>query len=272
MKTVKNKWHKFKKAVILKTRLLTGHSTRYPDFVIAGVQKGGTTSLYQYLIQHPQIDSALKKEIHYFDNNYQLGEKWYSAHFNKQQNNNLTGESSPYYMFHPEVPTRMAQLLPKVKIIMLLREPIARAHSHFQYMLKKGIEKEQSFDKAIQRELKFISDSSSLIPEVHPHQHQHFSYLSRGKYLEQINNWLKYYKKDQLLLLKSEDLFENPKEVLNQTYKFLGIDPYIPGDLSTKNKGEKKSNKLDTSLDLKAYFEPHNLQLRETFGNHLMWD
>lgn len=109
-----------------------------PDFIIIGVQKGGTTSLYSYLTQHPQIAPATQKEIHYFDFNFDKSTDWYCSHFSTSSEGEylLAGEASPYYIFHPQVPQRIYDLFPQVKIIALLRNPVERAISHYYYYIK----------------------------------------------------------------------------------------------------------------------------------------
>src|SRR5688572_4751100 len=106
---------------------------RLPSFLIIGVQRGGTTSLYDYLVQHPRIAPAKRKEVHYFDIRYPNGPAWYRKQFSWWLNvrrNVMTGEASPYYIFHPAVPDRVRETVPDAKLIVLLREPVARALSH----------------------------------------------------------------------------------------------------------------------------------------------
>jgi len=98
-------------------RRLTFGKRLKPSFVIVGAQKAGTTSLYRYLIQHPNIKSSLLKEIHYFDLNYNKSLSWYHLFFPlKTKKNNITGEASPYYMFHPFAIERIAKVNPDIKI------------------------------------------------------------------------------------------------------------------------------------------------------------
>ena len=118
-------------------RSLTGHWRMLPAFLIIGVQKGGTTSLYNYLIQHPHIAPALEKELRFFDYKFHKGLAWYQAHFpliayarfvqQVYQRALITGEASPNYLFDPRAPQRVAHTLPDVKLIVLLRNPVARA-------------------------------------------------------------------------------------------------------------------------------------------------
>src|SRR5579885_2674785 len=132
-------------------RTITSSIRLLPDFIIIGTQRGGTTSLYAYLGQHPQIAPAVIKEVHFFDNNYERGVGWYRTQFpflieksiakNIGQQNFITGEASPYYLFHPHVPERAAKVVPGAKLIVLLRNPIDRAYSHYYHEVELGHEK-----------------------------------------------------------------------------------------------------------------------------------
>ena len=106
------------------------HFRRKPDFVIIGAQKSGTTSLYHYIVQHPEIEPASKKEIKFFDIHYSEGEKWYLSHFPPKYpwaDNRITGEGSPEYMYLPWAAERLIEFLPETKLVAILRNPVERA-------------------------------------------------------------------------------------------------------------------------------------------------
>ena len=132
-----------------KFRLITSPLRSLPDFVIIGAMKSGTTSLYDFLIKHPAIAPAAKKEVMYFSTwyKYKLGKLWYrsnfptnlsrSAFYKKTTQRLLSGEASPPYLFYPMVPGRMKGVLPDVKLIVILRNPVDRAYSHYHHMLRR---------------------------------------------------------------------------------------------------------------------------------------
>ena len=119
-----------------------------PDFLIIGTQRGGTTSLYDYLSEHPCIAGAVKKEIEFFDLNYHRGIGWYRAHFpsvlerlyarRARGRKLVTGEATPYYLFHPHAPRRMQEAAPESRLIILLRNPVERAYSHYWHEVRHG--------------------------------------------------------------------------------------------------------------------------------------
>ena len=216
-------------------RYLTGPIRTKPDFIIIGAQRSGTTSLYNYIIKHPHVNEALRKEIYFFDNNFNRGVNYYKAFFPTlvykyifkwlYKRDLITGEATTGYHYHPHVPKRVFSILPNVKIIMLLRNPTDRAYSHYWYR-RKGHKEHLSFEEAIEKEPerlkgeinKMLEDENYVSKNVQLH-----SYLLRGIYIEQIKNWRKYFRKEQMLIIKSEDLFKNPPEILSEVFKFLGL-------------------------------------------------
>ncbi|MEP6514646.1 sulfotransferase domain-containing protein [Microcoleus vaginatus] len=247
-----------------------------PDFIIIGAQKGGTTSLYNYLIQHPQIAPATQKEIHYFDLNFDKTWEWYCSQFPQPPTaeNLLTGEASPYYIFHPQVPQRIYDLCPKVKIIALLRNPVDRAISHYYYYIKIGYET-LSLEEAIAAEperLKGEIEKLLANPTYYSYEHQHHSYLTRGIYADQLPAWMKLFPKSQISIIKSEDLYSNPAKICNSVLEFLDLPPH-----QLKSYGKHNSSEYppisDTVYDqLKAYFRSHNQRLAELCDRDFGWD
>jgi len=190
-----------------------------PTFLICGTQKGGTTALYYYLREHPEIYMTPKKEVHFFDLNYHLGIKWYKKHFKGVNNGKIKaiGEATPFYMYLESVPMRIFNTLPDVKLIFILRDPVKRAYSHYWHEVRLGYES-LSFNKAIEKEEDRLSKGDLF-------SKQHYSYKDRGKYIIQLERFRKYFPKNQLLILINEELKENPHEVLQKVFEFLGVNP-----------------------------------------------
>ncbi|HIK32301.1 MAG TPA: sulfotransferase domain-containing protein [Oscillatoriales cyanobacterium M59_W2019_021] len=199
------------------------------DFLIIGAQKCGTTSLYHYLTQHPQVVSANQKEVHFFDLNYSLGLEWYKRQLGQGDCPNcLYGEASPYYIFHPRVPQRVYQHFPQVKLIVLLRNPVERAISHYYHEFNRLKVETLSLEEAIAREperLKGELEKLDADPNYYSYNHQHYTYLSRGLYLEQLQRWMKLFPKEQFLILSSEEFWTNPDRTLAEVLNFLQLSP-----------------------------------------------
>jgi hypothetical protein len=282
-----NPLHEIAKGAMTSYRTATSSLRLLPDFIIIGSARSGTTSLYNYLVQHPDIAPALRKEVHFFDYNYQKGLPWYRGQFPAlaykyyaeaiRKRRLITGEASPYYMFHPYTPQRVAQLLPEVKLIALLRNPVERAFSHYCWEVDWGNER-LSFEDAIEQEEERIRVGAQKLERGMSFNHLHFSYISRGKYAEQLERWFAYFPREQCLLLKSEDMYHNPVEIYKQSLDFLHIPVRKVDSQATRFKqynGQKslvrKKMAPETRERLIELFRPHNERLYNLLGKDLGW-
>lgn len=244
-----------------------------PDAVILGAQKSGTSSLHNYLTQQPGVIAPLVKEVHYFDLNFARGEAWYRAHFGRREEAGINLDSSPYYLFHPAVPERMRALLPDARLIALLRDPVRRAYSHYWHEHARGREK-LSFEAAIDAEPARLADAEALLARGtidRSEVHQHLSYLSRGRYAEQLERWFALYPRDRLLVLRFEDLVRQPLAVLNETLAFLGLPPAASANLGARNTRRYPPMADATAARLREYFAPHNRRLEALLGRSMGW-
>ena len=250
-----------------------------PNYVIIGAQKGGTTSLHNLLSGHPHVMRPTTKEIHFFDNHYDEGLGWYRAHFRPPVEKNgyetITGEASPYYIASTSSPERMARIVPDIKLIAMLRNPVDRAYSHYQASARHGREP-LDFEQAIEaeekrlreeRERALANDGAVLsIPQRH-------SYLGRGIYVNQIKHWHRYFDPEQLLIVKSEDFFTDPLAILRTVLEFLDLSEWEPSETRVSNKGDYGTSMSDdTRRWLQDYFEPHNQSLYDYLGRDFGWE
>lgn len=257
-------------------RLATANSRSLPDFIIVGTQKGGTSSLFYYLSQHPQVTPAIQKEIHYFDNAYEKGERWYKARFPVLKKNGaqkvITGEASPYYIFHPYAVKRIARDVPNAKLIVLLRNPVERAYSHYQMATRKGMET-LSFEEAVEIE------ESRLKPEIEmldadesyrSYVHQSFSYVARGFYADQLERLFKHVSRENVLILNSEAFFSNPQHACDKAFTLLGVSPFILRNAKAVNFSTYPRD-IPRRERLRALYESHNKRLYELLGVEFDW-
>ena len=244
-----------------------------PDAVILGAQKCGTSSLQGYLVQHPGVIAPLRKEVHYFDLNRGQGEAWYRAHFGRQGEPGLNIDASPYYLFHPAVPARMHSLLPEAKLIVLLRDPVRRAYSHYWHERDKGRES-LSFEDAIAAEPARLGLSEAQLAsgeiEV-SREHQLHSYLARGRYAEQLERWFAVYPRERVLVLRFEDFVGAPLAGLNRTLEFLGLSPMAQLDLEARNTREYPPMSDQAAAQLREYYAPYNRRLDALLGREMGW-
>ena len=266
-------------------RGITSHLRGLPDFVIIGAQKCGTTSLHYFVAMHPNIAPASKKEIHYFSLRYKFGEQWYRSHFptnlsrryfyKKTKQKLLSGEASPTYIFYPTVPDRMKKVLPDVKLIVILRNPVDRAYSQYHHNIRHNNET-LSFEKAIELEEERCTGEKELLirePDFVPVHYRHHSYLARGIYADQLENWFKHYRKSQFLILTTEDFRKNSQQTLNRVFDFLEVSPFKVENLTDRNVGNYKGKmNEDTRKFLIEYFRPHNKRLSKLLQCDFGWD
>jgi hypothetical protein len=233
-----------------------------PDFVILGAQRAGTTTLYAALAEHPQVRPALVKEIHFFDRNYARGLPWYRAHFSRGAPGTIAGEATPYYLFHPDVPERVAGALPAARFVVLLRDPVARAWSHYHHERSRGREP-LTFQEAVDTEEERLGRDAV--------SHQRFSYLARGRYAEQLERWFAAVPRERFLVIASETLFGSPDETYAKVVSFLGLPPLALGHLPREGTGSYAP--LDRAIEerLRLYFAPHDERLRRLLGKLLPW-
>ncbi len=258
------------------SRKATANLRSLPDYIMIGGMKCGTTSLFQYLQQHPGVSKVYVEEVHYFDLNYGKGLNWYRAHFpmrGKDEEGSLCGDDSPYYIYHPLVPERVRRDVPDAKLIALLRNPVDRAYSHYNHELRRGREP-LPFDEALDREEERLEGEVAKMeadPDYVSFEHQRHSYVCRGRYAEQLKRWFALFPRDQLLVLQSEAMFRDPQGIFDQVLGFLGLpamelpsfDVFNPGGYSDMDDGTRRR--------LEETFEPHNEALWELLGTTFDW-
>ena len=255
-----------------------------PDFLIIGAARSGTTSLYEYLTQHPLVIPGVGKEVYFFDKNFNKGVNWYKSFFptkisksrleNKQKRNCVTGEATPRYLYHPHTPKRVFDLIPDVKLIVLLRSPIDRAYSHYQMEAGHGNE-ELSFEDAIEQEEKRIRDDMKKMERNENFYSVNFyrkSYLTRGIYVDQLKRWFEYFPREQFLILKSEDFYSKTSEVYNQVLDFLNLSKFELNSFKAYRMTKHSSICSETRKKLTDYFSPYNKQLYELLDRNFGWE
>lgn len=215
-----------------------------PDYLIIGTKRGGTTSLAKWLLEHPQVlplwpARETRKGTYYFDVNYGRGPNWYHGHFPtkvahriKEQRAHkrlIVGEATPYYLYHPHAPSRARQGAPNAKVVALLRNPIDRAFGHWMERTRNGIET-LGFSEAIRVEAQRLADEEQKMidnPLYVSFAHQHFSYVDQGRYSRGLRRWMGEFG-DQLLILRSEDMYGDPAKVYAQVTEFLALETFEP--------------------------------------------
>jgi hypothetical protein len=243
-----------------------------PDFLILGAQKAGTTALYTYLRRHPQISGPVFKEVSFFDRHYVRGERWYRAHL-PIRHGGIVGEASPSYLFHPQAPERVARMVPDARLIVLLRNPVDRAFSHYQHEVAFGRE-ELSFEEAIARESERMDGELERMladPSYFSYAWWNYTYLARGRYAEQLERWLAAFPREQLLVLLTDELAEDTPGTYRSVLRFLEVDEH--GLDSYPRVFEREYAELDPAVraKLEDEFAEPNRRLADLLGRELPW-
>lgn len=247
-----------------------------PDFVIIGGQKCGTTALFRNLRQAPGTELP-SKELHFFDEGFDRGLDWYRGNFPSParapwRQRPLTGEASPYYMFHPLAAQRAWEAVPHARLIALVRNPVTRAASHYYHEVRNGNEQLQ-FEEALAREEERVAGEAERLatdPDYSSFAHRHYSYQGRGLYADQLDAWLERFPRDQLLVLPSERLMERPDEALASIHDFLGLSGERP-ELAPFNQRDYPDIPPATEARLAARFEEPNARLYALLGEDFGW-
>jgi hypothetical protein len=242
-----------------------------PDFVIIGTQRGGTTSLHAYLSAHSQVITPATKELHFFTDRYERGLDWYLGQFPRDLPPDvITGEATPYALFHPMAPRRLLATAPAAKSIVLLRNPVERAYSHFLLERSRG-EETLDFTAALDAELERLDGEEARLvrdPAYVSHPHKHASYVARGEYVRQLEHWFGVFPQEQMLVVRSEELYERSAETFARVADFLAIDR--DPDISFTAHNQTSGPPLDPAIRrrLSEHFAPFNARLTDLLG----WD
>lgn len=249
----------------------------FPTFLIAGAQKSGTSSLSVLVRMHPECHIALQKEVHYFDWYFDRGLDWYSEQFTPQPGQHEIGDATPTYSYYEVARERMIKAFPGARIILILRDPVARAYSHYWHSRRIGYEDSQTFEDAVNQE------AARLATGIRKHRIRH-SYLDRGRYMQQIDVLESAYGREQLHVLTLDELIDDTQGTLERLFSFLGVEPDQASWILNKQQENRASrgaapqeNRAKpyppiepvTRANLVEYFRPFNDRLEAWMGRNL---
>ncbi|MGB0723460.1 MAG: sulfotransferase family protein [Gammaproteobacteria bacterium] len=266
-------------------RTATSEQRPLPGAIVIGAQKAGSTSLASYLAQHPRLVLAQRKEVHYFDGGrladarrgvdvFPRGTDFYRGFFPlKAQlpDGGMCFEATPYYLFHPRAAERIHAVLPNVRLIAVLRDPVERAVSHYSVVARRGAETlnmDEAFRGEQERLRAYFEKGDYHAPAVRSH-----SYLSRGLYLQQLERYWSLFGREQLCIVGSGELATDTVGVLRRVFGFLGLDEdvVIP-DLRRRNRTrERRSLEPTLRAWMDDWFEGPNQRLFDALGYRPDW-
>ncbi len=258
-----------------------------PSFMIPGFFKCGTTSLYSYLSTHPQVIPAVDKELWFFCNFFEQDIDYYLAHFPAISNDlgYITGEATPIYINFPRIGKNIFSLFPKMKFIVLLRNPIDRAISSYyhQYPRKYECKLTQSsitktLEKAPNLINKWFNNSLLFQPTLFLKNHPEYfmndvllPHLLFSLYIYYLKQWINIFPREQILILKSENLFNNPSATMKQVYSFLNLSDYHIPEYHNYNPNSYPPISDNIRSQLLEFFRLYNQQLEEYLDMQFNW-
>ncbi len=276
------------RSVRMRARLSTPAARVPPDFLVLGAQRCGTSSLYKYLGRHPQIAPSLRKEVGYFSASYGEDATWYLAHFpmairrqlmQRVGRQLLAFEATPDYLLHPLAPARVQALLPDARFVVLLRDPAERAFSHYLHMQRLGFEA-RTFEQAIETETETIAADLARIhldAGHNPKRFHRYSYLARGRYVEQLERWMGCFPRSRFLILDSAALYSDPEATYQEILRFLSLPMWSPKEFSNHSyvgKAAPAAPAMEPGLrrHLAEHFGEANQGLADLAGRDFPWN
>src|SRR5215471_10030080 len=191
------------------------------DFIVAGAQKSGTTALHYFLNKHPDICMGDQQEIHFFDNDRLFASEPDYAQLHKHYplltRSSIAGDCTPSYLYHGPATERIWNYNPKIRFLILLRNPVDRAFAHWNMQRHRGREPLDFFD-AIREEQTRIAGAPAT-------EARRFAYVERGFYGRQLQRFFKFFPREQVKAVKFEDFKASQREVVASIFSFLNRKP-----------------------------------------------
>jgi hypothetical protein len=258
-----------------------------PDFLVVGSKRGGTTSLWRYLSEHPGVMPLFPraekvKGTYYFDENYARGERWYRSHFPTHRSRErlgeqlgyrpVAGEASPYYLFHPLAPARARALVPDALVVAVLRNPVERSFSHWKE--RRNHTEDLSFEEALAAEEERTAGEEQRIladPSYVSFAHRHQTYVAQSRYSVMLRRWFDAYGRDGVLVEAAEDFYADPRDLLDRITERLGIPPLGDIDLSPYNAEPSSDMSAEARAVLERALRGDIRDTEELLGRSLPW-
>lgn len=266
----------------------TAGARMLPTFLIAGAARSGSASVFRALSEHPAVGQPFprgSREVHFFDNNYGRGLGWYQSHFPFRAQMDraaravgvkapLAFESGIYYMFHPLAPERIKRDLPDAKLLVLLRDPVERAFSMHSHSVSFGYETE-TFERALELEDDRLAGQAEAMvadPTYYSFSHQHHSYRTRGRYIEQLEHLERVFGRDRIHVVDSMDFWASPVPVYDGILGFLGLPNVGYPDFQHMNARARAAAMPDpVRAALEEHYRPYNERLATWLGQEPSW-
>ncbi|MFO0792245.1 MAG: sulfotransferase domain-containing protein [Pirellulales bacterium] len=256
-------------------RMSTQGLRHLPTTVIVGAQKAGTTQLYAYLVTHPRCFEAARKEVDYFSKHSERSVRWYRSRFplafRVARKRGQVMEASPSYLPTPSALRQMHQVLPKARVIVLLRDPVSRAFSHYQHRKTRHLES-RSFADCVREEIRANEFPAQLGVALEPAAKPMLGYVSRGYYALQLELLLKVFPRNKVLVMDSAELFADTAAACKRVFDFMGLDEFDIELTKIYNRGYYKE-KVDPQIaaQLREHYLPYDSLLGQVLDGSFSW-
>ena len=239
-----------------------------PDYIVIGETKCGTTSLYNYLIQHPNIQDTFgngeeydksyrTKELRFFDKFYDRGIEWYKSLFPDPVEGKIVGEATPMYMYRSLIAKRISADVPGVKLIVVLRDPVDRFISQFYHNFK------------------WVPGFSERYPNIKTYLNSmidpDYYILEKGKYYYSLLKWIDYFEKEQFYVFSSEQMFSEPQTTYNDLVNFLGLQDFTLHEFKKFRSNSYPTVDSETIMELTEFYRLANQKLFSLLGKEFKW-
>jgi hypothetical protein len=252
-----------------------------PDFLVIGEAKCGTTSLFAYLSDHPLVCPPTTKELRYFAFFFDRGEDWYRAFFPSRWQRQrversegaptITGEATPLYLSHPSVPPRAASVVPQARLVAILRNPVERALSAYDFRVKLGTERRplaEAIDDSLQRAARAPGPGPASLAEYLANP----AYVTRGEYARSLGRWFEHFDRSQLLVIETEQLSRDGGSGFARVLEHLALPPWRPPAFPELNPGTRGRDEPEVRSELARHYVPHNEALWGLLGVDWGWN
>lgn len=265
-----------------------------PDFLVIGAKRGGTTSFYFDLLEHPGVlrlfpppllglKSEATKGVHYFDTQFFRGERWYRSYMPTAASRRrvsakygldaVAGEASPFYLFHPAAAARAHATVPEARIIALLRDPATRSYSHWKERRRNGMEALTFLDALDAEESRTAGERQRLLddPAYISYAWEQESYAAQSRYVESLRPWVELFGRDRVFVAASEDYYAHPDHVLGDVHEFLGLPRKATATGSVRNAAAGATLPPELHAAIHLRFADSNRALVELLGQSFPW-
>jgi hypothetical protein len=258
-----------------------------PDLLIIGAKRGGTTSLWRYLIEHPGILPTVPraekiKGVYYFDENFDRGDRWYRSHFPTRLRRAAIGrrlgyepvtmDASPYYLFHPLAPERARATVPDAQVVAVLRDPVERAFSHWKE--RRNHTEALSFADALAAEATRTRGEEDRIrsdPGYVSFPHRHQTYVAQGEYAPMLERWFAAFPRQQVTVVPAEEFYADPQALVDDLCAKLGIPTHRLTSVEPFNAEPSAGMDPGVRAELAERLAPSIAAVEELLGREMPW-